>query len=369
MQALLISTSYPSHSSDWKGQFIKHLLFSLAENEELSLRFWAPPGETPSNVRYCASNREQTWLKQLLDKGGIACILRNHPISGLFTAARLLKWLHKASSRNPDVQIVHVNWLQNSLPFWNTSTPLVVSVLGSDFALLKKPGMVRLLRAVFKQRKVVLCPNAKWMEKDLGNYFGDLAEIHYVPFGIEQRWFNIKPMIQPDAPRKWLVVLRLTEKKIGPLFDWGKNIFNQQDQLHLFGPMQEEIAIPEWVYYHGATHPEELEQNWFPNASGLISLSQHSEGRPQILMEAMAAGIPVIASGISAHKDLITHNETGLIVDSEQAFKSAIELVKNENSRTALSDKAKQLVKNEMGTWEDCAKRYFDIYRSISGGL
>jgi glycosyltransferase involved in cell wall biosynthesis len=253
------------------------------------------------------------------------------------------------------------------LPFWNTPTPLVVSVLGSDFALLKKHGMVTLLRTVFKQRKVVLCPNAKWMEKDLTRYFGDLAEIHYVPFGIEKRWFNIKHTSKPDDPRKWLVVLRLTQKKIGPLFDWGKNIFNQQDQLHLFGPMQEDIVVPEWVYYHGATYPEELEQNWFPNATGLLSLSQHDEGRPQILMEAMAAGIPVIASGISAHKDLITHNQTGFIVDSEQALKSAMQKVKNEDSRTTISNRAKQWVKNEMGTWEDCAQRYIDIYRSVSG--
>jgi len=367
MHTLLVSTSYPSQPTDWKGQFIKHLLFSLAESRQLSLNFWAPPGVIPSNVRYCASHQEQIWLKHLLDKGGIASILRNHPITGLFTAAKLLKLLRQASSRNQGVQIVHVNWLQNSLPFWNTSTPLVVSVLGSDFALLKMPGMVKLLRAVFKRRKVVLCPNARWMEKDLTSYFGDLAKINYVPFGIEKRWFNIKQCIEPDVSRKWLVVLRLTEKKIGPLFDWGKNIFNQQDQLHLFGPMQEEITVPEWVYYHGPTYPEELEQNWFPYASGLISLSQHAEGRPQVLMESMAAGIPVIVSGISAHKDLITHNETGLIVDSEEAFKSAIKQLKNEHNRALLSGNAQKWVKTEMGTWEDCANRYFDIYSSILG--
>jgi len=304
-----------------------------------------------------------------MERGGIASALRKHPVTGLFTAAKLINLLRKVCSRNPDAQVVHINWLQNSLPFRKTSTPLVISVLGSDFALLRKPGMVLLLRIVFKQRRVVLCPNAKWMVPDLTDYFGDLAKINYIPLGIDKRWFTINPIIQAGMPRKWLVVLRITEKKIGPLFDWGKNIFNVTDQLHLFGPMQEEINVPDWVYYHGPTYPDDLEKNWFPQASGLISLSQHDEGRPQILMEAMAAGIPVIVSGISAHRDLITHKETGLIVDSAETFRSAIDELKQVDSRNALSANARQWVKNEMGTWEDCAQRYFHIYRSVAGDV
>jgi glycosyltransferase involved in cell wall biosynthesis len=62
--------------------------------------------------------------------------------------------------------------------------------------------------------------------------------------------------------------------------------------------------------------PRALLEEWFPQAAGLITLSQHDEGRPQVLLEAMAARLPVIASNLPAHRDLIRSGETGMLVDS-----------------------------------------------------
>lgn len=46
------------------------------------------------------------------------------------------------------------------------------------------------------------------------------------------------------------------------------------------------------------------------------SLNGHEEGCPVALLEAMAAGIPCIASNIAGSKDLIKHEETGLLFQS-----------------------------------------------------
>ena len=42
-------------------------------------------------------------------------------------------------------------------------------------------------------------------------------------------------------------------------------------------------------------------------------LSSHSEGRPSVILEAMATGMPIIASNITGNNELIKNNETGLL--------------------------------------------------------
>ena len=43
--------------------------------------------------------------------------------------------------------------------------------------------------------------------------------------------------------------------------------------------MQESADLPDWVNYHGPASPGTLCREWFPSAHGLITLSQHAEGR------------------------------------------------------------------------------------------
>src|SRR3546814_9782056 len=93
-------------------------------------------------------------------------------------------------------------------------------------------------------------------------------------------------MVEP--PNRWVVVSRLTRNKIGPLFEWGQPAFaSPERELHLYGPMEEEVELPGWVHYHGPASPRLLADEVFPAARGLITLSQHAEGRPQVLLEAM----------------------------------------------------------------------------------
>jgi len=58
----------------------------------------------------------------------------------------------------------------------------------------------------------------------------------------------------------------------------------------------------------------------------LCTLSSYNEGTPLSLLEAMAAGVPVVATRVGGVKDLITHAETGLLVPpgDAQALAEAI---------------------------------------------
>jgi glycosyltransferase involved in cell wall biosynthesis len=365
LKALFVSTSYPADDNDWRGRFVANLIGSLSKNNNIKLRAWVPPGKLPINVTNVSSGSEARWLKRIMMKGGIAHIIRDRGPLAAGTILQLLLNLHKMYKREIENDIAHVNWLQNAIPLWGSSMPAVISVLGSDFGLLKLPGITSMLRIVINQRRCIISPNADWMVPALKRSFGDIAEIRPVPYGVDNKWFNIKRTPQKDNPLKWIVVTRLTEKKLGPLFRWGKDIFRKNNELHLFGPMQEMLSIPEWVVYHGPVSPDELWGKWFPLCSGLITLSRHDEGRPQVILEAMAAGLPIIASDMPAHRDIVKHQETGWIVSTPQDLKDAISFFNTREAVSQAGESARSWVLKNIGTWDDCAVRYITAYQDL----
>lgn len=365
LRVLLVSTSYPADERDWRGRFIADMTSALSK-KTTCLRVFAPPGKLPLGVTSAVPNRDRKWLGKLTQLGGIAHLLRTRPLTGLIMAVSLLHKL-KRSYKKEEVDVIHINWLQNALPLKNANTPAVITVLGSDFRLLALPGMVYLIRRTLARSRTIIAPNAYWMVSALERYFGDIAEIRPIPFGVDTRWFNIAR--KPVTPHRWIAVTRITRDKIGHLFEWGDNLFGNGRELHLFGPMQEKMALPEWVTWHGPTHPDELAKKWFPYAAGLITLSRHSEGRPQVLLEAMAAGMPVVVSDLPAHNDVVIHGKTGWITHSAGALQEALEQAEKKNMNLRVGQNAKCFIRENMGDWDNCADRYLAAYKDLIARL
>jgi glycosyltransferase involved in cell wall biosynthesis len=364
IKVLFISTSYPNDRGDWKGRFIERILFSLCSQPNITVNYWGPPGPLPLNASYVATNKESEWLLTLLNRGGIAHLLKNKPIPGILASIKLLKLLRGVYKRHNDIDLFHVNWLQNAIPLWGIKQPTLTTVLGTDYRMIKNPLMAAMLRNIYKQRPSAIIPNAEWMSPLLSKSFGDLATVKAVPFGVDSELFKIPIDNTSQTIRKWIVVSRLTKAKVGLLFKWTKEI-SLNNEFHLIGPNQENLIIPEWIRYHGPDNPEHIRKVHFKNASGLITLSQHDEGRPQILLEAMAAGLPVIVSDIPAHKDFITSGKNGLIVKNYREFVEALNWLSNNENASTLALSGREWIRSNIGTWDDCVERFLSIYEEL----
>ena len=367
LEVLMTSTSYPKDYGDWRGRFIADLVESISKDERIRIRLWAPPGLTPPCVLDAKTTFEASWLHRLMADRGIAAIIRKKNFSSLKTVFLLILFLARVYRRNRSAHMVHAFWLQNVLPLLASRQPVVISVLGSDFGLLDVPGMIFLLRAVLKNKSCLIAPNAAWMTQRLREAFGDLAEIRPIPFGVDEKWFKLPRNVSINNKFHWISVTRITSDKIGNLFKWGKGLFGKDHILHLFGPMQEKLSLPDWVDYHGPVSPNELLNKWFPLCSGLITLSQHNEGRPQVMLEAMASGLPIIASDIPAHLDIIEHKVNGWIISSPQDLKDAISFFSNYDILSRTGESARSWILKNIGTWDDCAGRYIAAYLDLLG--
>ncbi|MFN7553329.1 MAG: glycosyltransferase family 4 protein [Pseudomonadota bacterium] len=365
-RVLFITSSYPANATDWRSRFILDMLEAIAAQDATPPPiYWGPTGPLPATVRNTTTADDERWLAELASTGGLAHLLRANPLKGGLAGYGFLRRLRVACRRERGAfDVVHANWLQNLLGLPADGTPALATVLGSDFGLLTIPGIPLLLKAAMRRRRCILAPNAGWMAPKLQALFGDVAQVVPVPFGVTAPWYALE-RAPPSGPRRWLVVARVTRQKIGPLFDWGAGQFGEADELHLLGPMQDAMAIPDWVHYHGPTHPEALRTQWFPQAHGLITLSVHDEGRPQVMLEAMASGLPVVASQQPAHADLVADGATGLLVSTREQFAAALARIAEPGQSQRMGAEARAWVREHIGTWHDTGAHYAKLHASL----
>jgi len=85
-----------------------------------------------------------------------------------------------------------------------------------------------------------------------------------------------------------------------------------------------------------------------------------------VVLEAMAAGLPVIISSNVGAKDIVQEGKNGFIIsDTSEAdyIASKIGLLLNENIRSSMAQRA--LDTAAQNTWEMVATKYQDIYADI----
>ena len=97
----------------------------------------------------------------------------------------------------------------------------------------------------------------------------------------------------------------------------------------------------------------------------LFILPSQWEGMPMSIIEAMGTGLPVIASDVGGVSDMLTQDESGLIIEPDaDQLKDAIERVAgSETLRQKLGTTA--LAESETFSAVQMAQHYVDVYNSL----
>lgn len=107
--------------------------------------------------------------------------------------------------------------------------------------------------------------------------------------------------------------------------------------------MAEELGLGNRVLFPGQVRDIPA---WYTMADAAISASR-SEGLPFNIMEAMYAGLPVVASDVKGHKDLIEDGTTGLLYpygDERACAAQILRLIRSEDLRRELVRNARKYV-------------------------
>jgi glycosyltransferase involved in cell wall biosynthesis len=82
------------------------------------------------------------------------------------------------------------------------------------------------------------------------------------------------------------------------------------------GEFQSLIKSRSWCYHGGMIGREELRKEF--GGATLLVLPTHEDNCPMVVLEAMAAGLPVMASNVGGVPDLIDGSSTGLFCDPHE---------------------------------------------------
>jgi glycosyltransferase involved in cell wall biosynthesis len=105
----------------------------------------------------------------------------------------------------------------------------------------------------------------------------------------------------------------------------------------------------------------------YQNASIYIFPSYY-EGLPTSLLEAMACGVPVIATGVGGIPEVVNDGKNGFIVpikNPEAIANSVIKLLENQKSRKKMGKIARKTIE-ENYSWDSIASKALEYYRTIT---
>ena len=128
--------------------------------------------------------------------------------------------------------------------------------------------------------------------------------------------------------------------------------------------LAQEAQIISDVIFTGPVSKEKLIKMYL--ASDLYIMLSKFDTFGMVVLEAMAAGLPVIVSGNVGAKDLVREDNNGFIVSdtSDNDYIAAkISLLFDENIRRPLAEAAYQTA--AQNTWDDVTKKYVAIYECI----
>jgi len=102
--------------------------------------------------------------------------------------------------------------------------------------------------------------------------------------------------------------------------------------------------------------------------SDIFLLPSLSEGLPQSILEAMAAGLPVVATEAGGTVELVRHNETGILIsprDPCELKEAVVKLALEDELRVKLGECGRRFVADNF-SWKNVVKEWDRMYESLA---
>lgn len=262
--------------------------------------------------------------------------------------------------------------------FWSFffKLPYIVSLRGGDVPGFRPYDFARqhrllapLLRRVWRRAAAVVA-NSEGLRK-LGQAFEPAVPVLEIPNGVDLNTFRAGHR-DWETPRLLFVGRIVYQKGLDLLLralaelrdmQWSLQIVGDGPSLVRLKDQAAQLGIAGRVSFSGWQARESL-PDIYRQATLFVNPSRH-EGMPNTVLEAMASGLPVLASRISGNEELVTE-QTGVLVPAEDAdaLRAALqELLPNAALREQMGAAARKRVEAQY-SWSKVAQAYLDLMKS-----
>lgn len=252
--------------------------------------------------------------------------------------------------------------------------PYVVSLRGGDV-----PGLssrIRLYHRVMRPLTLLVWRRAARVIAN-SRHAAQLARatapetvIELVPNGVDSEAFAPIDAVRPGEGVRMLYVGRLTrgEKGLDVLLRAVAELSGESGpHLEIHGDGHDRVELEALVRSLGLAHQVSF-HGWADRAAlpaiyrgaDLFTIASREEGMPNVVLEAMASGLPVVGTAIAGIEDLVVDGITGRLVPSEDpaAFAAAVrELAADPELRREMGRAGRRRVEADF-TWRRVAEAY-----------
>ncbi len=320
-------------------------------------------------------------------------------LAALFALPAGLLALLRLTRRIP-CDLIHAHWVLPNGPLAALAAgrrrlPLVISLHGSDVYLPERHRWLRGAAAwTFRRAAAVTACSSDLARRALA--LGAPPErTTVIPYGADREAFRPadpaeRAQVRADlglAPGEALVLAvgRLVRKKgFDQLIGALPQVVREAGPVRLLiagqGDLREELAalaralgVEEHVRMPGAIERDRLPA-LFRSCDVLAVPSMHDargnvDGLPNVVLEGMASGVPIVASRVAGIPQVIADGETGLLVpekDPAALAAALVRLLREPDTRARLGRQARRRVEEELN-WPAVAAQFEAVYGRAAG--
>jgi len=314
--------------------------------------------------------------------GGIPVALKKSRWNILLVPPFLLSMLFKVLWHSTRSDIIQANWsisgFISCLAGFLTRTPVITTIRGEDATRAKHSTIDDfILKFCIANSAFTVTVNESF-KKILQDKFPQHAQkIHFIPNGVSDNFFiqpsqrnqfsrpallSIGSLIPRKGHRQIIEALSIIPPQIRPTL----TIVGGGVEREALEKLIEKYHLIDDVTLTGAINPTEI-KDFYKNADIFI-LSSHSEGRPNVILEAMAASLPVIATNIAGTNELAVDNVNALLYEPENIQQLAAcitRLSEDIEFRKKLGDSGKHFILEHNLTWKKTAEKYLELMKVV----
>lgn len=288
----------------------------------------------------------------------------------------------------PDLIHAHFGWSGTAMLLLKQCLriPLVVTFGGRDLGLqMKLPHYDRLYRILLDAADQVICVS-KDLEQRLVNAGVDPGRIRVIYRGADLREFAFVDRSQrpPDQPVTVLMVGRMVEKKghrhafasLAPLVREGHDlrlvIVGEGETYKALRRLRRQLGLKRHVEFLGTTHHagvrEQMAKADLLLQSSITPESGDTEGIPNVIVEAQATGLPVVATRHGGISEAMRDGETGILVperDDSAMTAALLALAKDRERRLSMGRAARRFVESHFD-FDTQVEEHLSIYRRVA---
>jgi glycosyltransferase involved in cell wall biosynthesis len=399
LDILFLTQTYPRFPGDISGPFIRDLALGLMRGGDRVTVLtphaeglgpsWDDDGIAVHTFRYAPERREVLGYGRSLQadekvKRGAALAA---PLYALGAALGLRRRLSQGR-----FDLIHAHWIvPNGVVAAAVSgrVPLAIGLHGSDVFLAEKRGVRSLARRALSRARLLTGCSPELVDRVRALGF-PAERSRVIPYGVDIHTFRPDPGrraiwrdrlgVPHDAPLLLGVGRMATKKGFHVLIQALPELLAAHPALHVVlaggGDRQEELAaaVSRWK---GRVHlPGSVLRDTLPDlyrAADVFTLPAvhdskgNVDGLPNVILEAMATGLPVVASGISGIPLAVEDGRTGLLVregDADSLLGALLQMVRDPVAAREMGERGRRKAESEL-TWDAVAARYREGYESV----